>query len=53
VEIEQTTEQQLLGHAERQTKALEALRSIAVLFTWLFVAFVFVAAIVWYVAAVS
>ena len=48
VDVQPTTEQELLRHAERQTAALESLRGIALvwtalvvlgIFTWVFVTF--------------
>jgi len=47
------TEQALLHYAERQTKALESLRTIAVTAVWIMSAVVFFALVALYVALVA
>lgn len=51
MDIEQTTEQQLLAHAERQTKAVEMLSTLAQVWSVLAGIGLVLLLLVWFVAA--
>jgi len=53
MDVDQDTTAQQLSHIERQTKALESLRTIAVAAVWIMSAVVFFALVALYVALVA